>query len=67
MSNTNSFSAIYKGMKTNVALLLKRLRSRDMAQKQAKKPICIMSTGLPNGRIKLQRGYVFKSSAALNP
>ena len=31
MSDTNSFSAIYKGMKTNVAILLKRLRSRDMA------------------------------------
>ena len=41
-----------------------------------KKPINIMSTGLPRpglarsayrGRIKLLRGYVFKSSAALNP
>ena len=27
-------------MKINVAILLKRLRSRDMASKQAKEPIC---------------------------
>ena len=62
----------YKGIKSNVAILLKRLRSRDMA----KKPICIMSTGLPRPgsarsahreRIKLLRGYVSKSSPALNP
>ena len=41
-----------------------------------KKPICIMSTGLPRpglarsahrGRIKFLRGYVSKSSAAVNP
>ena len=65
----------YKGRKNNVAILLKRLRSRDMAWKQAKKPICIMSTGLPRpglarsthrGRIKFLRGYVSKSSAAVN-
>ena len=31
MSESNSFSAIYKGKKKNVAILLKRLRSRDMA------------------------------------
>ena len=71
MSDTNRFSA--KGMKTNVGILLKRLRSRDI---QAKKPICIMSIGLPQpglahsahrGHIKLQRGFVSKSSAALNP
>ena len=37
----------YKGKKNNVAILLKPLRSGDMAWKQAKKPICIMSTGLP--------------------
>ena len=37
----------YKGKKNNVAILLKRLRSRDMAVKQAKKSTCIMSTGLP--------------------
>ena len=37
----------YKGMKNNVAILLKRLSSRDMACKQAKKPICIITTGLP--------------------
>ena len=30
MSDTNSFKC-YKGKKTNVAILLKRLRSRDMA------------------------------------
>ena len=52
----------YKGKKNDVAILLKRLRSRSMASKQVKKPICIMSTGLPrpglarsahHGRIKL--------------
>ena len=32
----------YKGMKNNVAILLERLRSRDMIW-----PICIISTGLP--------------------
>ena len=66
----------YKGKKNNVAILLKRLGSRDMACKQAKKPICLMSTGLPQpglarsahrGRIKFLRGYVSKSSAAVNP
>ena len=31
MSDTNSFSAIYKSKKKNVAISLKRLRSRDMA------------------------------------
>ena len=31
ISYTNSFSAIYKGKKTNVAILLKPLRSGDMA------------------------------------
>ena len=65
----------YKSKKNNVAILLKRLRSGDMAWKQAKKPICIMSTGLPRpclarsahrGRTFL-RGYVSKSSAAVNP
>ena len=44
--------------------------------KTSEKPICIMSTGLPRprlarsahrGRIKLLRGYVSKSIAALNP
>ena len=56
MSDTNSFSA-----------------TRAWREKQAKKPICIMSAGLPRpgsahrGRIKLLRGYVSKSSAALNP
>ena len=63
----------YKGRKNNVAILLKLLRSGVMARKQAKKPICIMSTGLPRprlacsahrGRIKLCT-IVFKSSAAL--
>ena len=32
MSDTNSFSAIYKGLKNNVAILLKRLRSRDIVK-----------------------------------
>ena len=54
----------YKGNKNNVVILLKQLRSS------------IMSTGLPRpglarsahrGRIKLLRGNVSKSSAALNP
>ena len=62
----------HKGTRNKLAILLKRLRSRDMARKQAKKPICIMSTGLPRprlarsahrGRMKLLRGYVSKSSA----
>ena len=67
----------YKCKKMNVAILLKRLRSRDRwREKQAKKSICIMSTGLPRpglvrsahrGRIKSLRGYVSKSSPALNP
>ena len=65
----------YKGKKINVAILLKPPRSEDMASKQDKKPICIMSTGLPRpglsrsahcGRIKLLRRYVSKSSAAVN-
>ena len=59
----------YKGRKNNVAILLKRLRSRDMAS------ICKMSTGLPRpslarsahrGRTKFPRGYVSMSSAAVN-
>ena len=84
-SRTTGYEAAYeryqqlqchKGKKKNVAILLKRLRSRDMACKQAKKPICIMSTGLPRpglarsvhrGPIKFLRGYVTKSSAAVNP
>ena len=84
-SRTTGYEAAYelyqrlqccKGKKNNVAILLKRLCSRDMAGKQAKKPICIMSTGLPRpglarsahrGRIKFLRGYVSKSSAAVNP
>ena len=66
----------YKGKKNNVAIWLKRLCLRDMAWKQPKMPICIMSTGLPRpglacsahrGRMKLLRGYVSKSSAAINP
>ena len=65
----------HKGLKNNVAILLKPLRSGDMASKEAKKPMCIMSTGLPRpglarsahrGRIKFLRGYVSKSSAAVN-
>ena len=64
----------HKGLKNNVAILLKPLRSGDMASKEAKKPICIMSTGLPRLRLArsahrgrmLLRGYVSKSSAVLN-
>ena len=41
----------HKGLKNNVAILLKPLRSGDMASKEAKKPICIMSTGLPRTRL----------------
>ena len=37
MSDTNSFSAIYKGKKNNVAILLKRLRSRDTISQCEKK------------------------------
>ena len=43
MSDTNIFSATR-------ARKMAILRSRDMAQKQAKKPISIMSTGLPGPR-----------------
>ena len=72
MSDTNRFSATRAREKIYLAILLKRLRS---ACKQAKKPICIMSTGLPRprlarsahrGRMKFLRGYVSKSSAVLN-
>ena len=68
--------SVLQGHENNVAILLKRLRLRDMALKQAKKVICLISTGLPRpglarsahcGRIKLLRRYVSKSSAALNP
>ena len=66
----------YKGKNINVAILLKRLRSEIWRENKLKKPICILSTGLSRpglarsahrGRIKLLRGYVPKSSAALNP
>ena len=75
-SRTTGYEAAYeryqqlqchKGLKNNVAILLKPLRSGDMASKEAKKPICIMSTGLPRtrlarsalrGRMMLLRGYV---------
>ena len=69
-------ASVLQGHENNVATSLKRLRSRDMARKQAKKPICIISTGLPQpglarsthrGRIRLQWGYASKSSAAVNP
>ena len=64
----------YKGTKIKLAILLKRLCWRDMAGKQAKKPICIMSTGVPRLRLArsahrgrmLLRKYVSKSSAVLN-
>ena len=66
----------YKGMKNDVGIFLKRLCSRDMVLKQAKRAIFIMSTGLPGpglthsghrGRIKLLRRFISKFSAALNP
>ena len=63
----------YKGMKNNVLILLKQLCLRDMASKQAKKPICIISTGLPQpglarsahrGRIRVTKG-MYPSPAVL--
>ena len=63
-SRTTGYEAAYeryqqlqchKGLKNNVAILLKPLRSGDMASKEAKKPICIMSTGLPRTRQLVRR------------
>ena len=60
MSDTKRFSATRA--KNNVAILLKRLRSRDMASKQAKKGDMhnqhwLTSTrSAHRGRIKLLRG-----------
>ena len=63
-SRTTGYEAAYeryqqlqchKGLKTYVAILLKPLRSGDMASKEAKKPICIMSTGLPRTRQLVRR------------
>ena len=60
-------ASVPQGLENDVAILLKPLRSGDMASKEAKKPICIMSTGLPRtrlarsalrGRMMLLRGYV---------
>ena len=76
MSDTNSFSATRARTKINVAILLKQLRSAIWLENKRKKASFIMSTGLPRPglarsahrrRIKLLRGYVSKSSAALNP
>ena len=36
MSDTNSFSATIKGLKNNVAVLLKRLHSRDIVKTREK-------------------------------
>ena len=76
MSDTNSFSA------TRARKLMWRFRLNGCVQEiwhenQAKKPICIMSTGFPRpadlarsahrGRSKSLRGYLSKSSPALKP
>ena len=78
MSDTNSFSATRARKKcgdfANDVFERYGVKTREKAN--AKKPICIMSTGLPRlglarsahrGRMKLLRGYVSKSSADLNP
>ena len=72
MSDTNSFSATKEKICGDFS---EATAFERYGLKQAKKPIYIMSTGLPRpglarsadrGRINLLRGYVFKSSAALN-
>ena len=73
MSDTNSFSA------TRARKVMWRLSNTTAFKRYgvntSEKANCIMSTGLPRpglarlayrGRIKLLRGYVSKSSAALN-
>ena len=72
MSDTNRFSATRAGKR------MWRFRWNHCVREiwRENKQICIMSTGLPRpglarsahrGRMKLLRGYVYKSSAALNP
>ena len=74
MSDTNRFSDTRAG-KTTWRFCGKDCVREIWREKQAKKPICIMSTGLPRpglarsahrGRIKFLWGYVSKSSAAVN-
>ena len=74
MSDTNSFSATRARNKCGD--FAETTAFERYGVKTSEKPICIMSTGLPRprlarsahgGRIKLLRGYVSKSSAALNP
>ena len=73
MSDTNSFSATQENYCGDFA---ETTAFERCGVNNKLKPICIMSTGLPRlglahsahrGRIKLLRGYVPKSSAALNP
>ena len=73
MSDTNIFSATRAQKKTGDFAETTAFE-RYGVKKQAKKPICIMSTALPRqrlarsahrGRMKLLRGYVSKSSAVL--
>ena len=81
-SRTTGYEAAYDAIPTASVLQGQEIKCSDFAEttafenygvKQAKKPIYIMSTGLPRprsahrGRIKFLRGYVSKSSAALNP
>ena len=65
MSDTNSFSAMYKGIKNNVAIFLKRLRSRDMANMHNQH--WLTSTRFSPFSAPWTKGLVSKSSAALNP
>ena len=74
MNDTNSFSATRA--RKECGNFAETTAFGRYGVKTSEKPICIMSTGLPQpglarsahrGRIKLLRGYVSKSSAALNP
>ena len=58
MSDTNSFSATYKGLKNNVAILLKRLRSRDIVKTSEK-------ANMPSPSINDGHAYNNNSSAGL--
>ena len=71
-SRTTGYEAAYeryqqlqchKGLKNNVAILLKPLRSGDMAYWLTSNASARSAHG---GRTKLLRGYVSKSSAAVN-
>ena len=76
MSDTNSFSATRARKKCGGFAETTAFERYGVKGKLKSQYICIMSTGLPRpglvrsahrGRIKLLRGYVSKSSAALNP